>query len=366
MLDFWSRRAGINHEISLLLLYLNRKKSQTSTMKRRNRLLIFPLTALLAFACVPARQFRDLENGYQECMDEVERLKIENQQYTRENTEYKASVDKLGRQIQQLIADSMERYQAWKDLKAGYNRLSRDYNYLQQAQEAMIKGNVKETGRLLRELQSVQEALQEKEDELRLLQASLQKERTQLDEMQFELQEQNARLIELQDVLARKDSAVAALRRKVSNALLGYEKEGLSVDIRNGKVYVSLEEKLLFQSGSYTVDPNGREALRKLARVLEQNPDINIMIEGHTDDVPYIPKGGIEDNWDLSVKRATSIVRILLDGTTIDPKRLTAAGRGSTMPVDPAKTPEARQKNRRTEIILTPKLDEILEILETN
>ncbi len=366
MHDLWLRKAKANREIPPLLLYLIRKKYQARTMKRRNILLVFPVTALLAFACVPAKQFRDLETGYQECMDEVEQLKIENQQYARENTEYKASVDKLERQIQQLVADSMERYKVWKDLRANYNRLSRDYNNLQQAQEAMIKGNVKETGRLLRELQSAQETLQKKEDELRLLQASLQKERTQLDEMQFELQEQKTRLRELQEVLARKDSAVASLRRKVSTALLGYEKEGLSVDIRNGKVYVSLEEKLLFESGSYSVDPRGREALRKLARVLEQNPDINIMIEGHTDDVPYIPKGGIEDNWDLSVKRATSIVRILLDGTSIDPKRLTAAGRGPTMPVDPAKTPEARQKNRRTEIILTPKLDEILEILETN
>ena len=125
-----------------------------------------------------------------------------------------------------------------------------------------------------------------------------------------------------------------------------------------------MEEKLLFGSGSTEVDPRGKTALKKLAAVLEQNPDINITIEGHTDDVPVIPGSKYADNWDLSVLRATSIIRILLDGSTIDPKRLTAAGRGQYQPVDPAKTSEARQKNRRTEIILTPNLDELFQILD--
>ena len=120
----------------------------------------------------------------------------------------------------------------------------------------------------------------------------------------------------------------------------------------------------MFKSGSWTVEPRGIDALRKLAQVLEQNPDINIMIEGHTDDVPYRSNENIEDNWDLSVKRATSVVKILLSHSKIDPTRLTAAGRGQYLPVDAAKTPEARAKNRRTEIILTPKLDILYELMK--
>jgi chemotaxis protein MotB len=127
---------------------------------------------------------------------------------------------------------------------------------------------------------------------------------------------------------------------------------------------VSLDEKLLFKSGSTVVDPNGVKALKQLAVVLASNPDINISIEGHTDDVPFKKGASIKDNWDLSVLRATSIVRIILDGSGIEPTRLTVAGRGEFLPVDTAKTPEARRKNRRTEIILSPDLSEVFKILE--
>ena len=125
-----------------------------------------------------------------------------------------------------------------------------------------------------------------------------------------------------------------------------------------------MDEKLLFQSGSTVVDPNGERALRQLSQVLARNPDISIMIEGHTDDVPFRKGSSIKDNWDLSVLRATSIVRILLEGSGIDPTRLTVAGRGEYLPVDPADTPEARRKNRRTEIILSPDLSEVFRILD--
>jgi chemotaxis protein MotB len=129
-------------------------------------------------------------------------------------------------------------------------------------------------------------------------------------------------------------------------------------------VYVSLEEKLLFKSGSTVVDPNGVRALEQLAVVLGNNPDIKIMIEGHTDDVPFRKGSSIKDNWDLSVLRATSIVRILMSNSNIKPTNITVAGRGEYLPVDPAKTPEARRKNRRTEIILSPDLSEIFKILD--
>lgn len=171
---------------------------------------------------------------------------------------------------------------------------------------------------------------------------------------------------ELEDVLKQKDEAVNALKKKVSDALLGFEGKGLTITQKNGKVYVSMEESLLFQSGKWAVEPKGVEVLKKLAKVLEANQDINVMVEGHTDDVPMKGLGDVKDNWDLSAVRATSVVKIITQNSTTDPKRLTAAGRAEFFPIDDSKTKEARAKNRRTEIILTPKLDELLKVLEAN
>jgi chemotaxis protein MotB len=135
--------------------------------------------------------------------------------------------------------------------------------------------------------------------------------------------------------------------------------------MKNGKVYVSLDEKLLFKSASWDIDANGKNALKNLSGVLEKNPDIQILIEGHTDNVPYNSGGGqIKDNWDLSVKRATTVVRVLLEGSKIDAKRLTASGRSQYLPVDDGNTVDARQKNRRTEIILTPDLSELYRLID--
>ena len=177
-----------------------------------------------------------------------------------------------------------------------------------------------------------------------------------------ELNNKEKRVAELESVLARKDSTVSALKEKVSSALLGFQDNGLTVSTKNGKVYVSLEERLLFESGSTVVDSKGVDALKKLAKVLEREIDINVLIEGHTDNVP-IKGATIKDNWDLSVLRATSIVRIITSNSKVDPRSLTAAGRGEYFPIDNANTPEARKKNRRTEIILAPNLDELYKIL---
>ncbi len=158
---------------------------------------------------------------------------------------------------------------------------------------------------------------------------------------------------------------VNALKKAVSDALVGFENNGLTVTKKNGKVYVSMEEKLLFASGSTVVDSKGEGALKEIAKVLEKNADINVLIEGHTDNVP-ISGGAIKDNWDLSVLRATSVVRILTKHADIDPTRLTPAGRGPYLPVDNANSTDARRKNRRIEIILSPKLDELFKGIGEN
>lgn len=327
------------------------------------------LTGILLMAgqgCVPSKQFKQLEDRHNKNMEELDYLKSQNQKLTVDNTELLAGVDKLQEEIAGIEEDTIRLSREVVTLRGQFNQLNRQYNSLKQTQDALVKGSAQETRRLLQQLQNTQGDLAEKEDELRELEMNLQGEKNKLDQLRFELEERNATLIELENILEQKDRAVNDLKDKVTTALLGYEDEGLTIDIKNGKVYVSLEEQLLFQSGSYQVDPKGQTALKKLARVLEQNRDINVMIEGHTDDVPYIPGGGIQDNWDLSVKRATSIVRIILSGSTIDPKRLVVAGRGEFMPVEQGTSATARQKNRRTEIILTPRLDELFRILESN
>ena len=177
----------------------------------------------------------------------------------------------------------------------------------------------------------------------------------------------NARVAELQRVLDEKEAATNALRKKVADALLGFNANDLQVNIKNGKVYVSLSEQLLFKSGSTKVDPKGQDALVKLANALASNKDVNILVEGHTDNVPI--KGGLnngaKDNWDLSVLRATEITR-LLTAAGIDPTQITPSGRGQYLPVAANDTPQDKALNRRTDIILTPKLDELFSILNAN
>ncbi len=178
-----------------------------------------------------------------------------------------------------------------------------------------------------------------------------------------ELQEKAMRMDELDRRLKSQTAAMTSLRQKVADALVNFKAEDLTVTMKDGKVYVSLSEKLLFPSGSAAVEPKGKEALAQLATVMTGSPDISMMVEGHTDNVPISKgKGRFNDNWDLSTARATSIVRIL-QGAGLDPQRVTAAGRGEFVPVADNASPEGRQRNRRTEIILIPKLDELYDAL---
>ncbi len=177
------------------------------------------------------------------------------------------------------------------------------------------------------------------------------------------IRDRERRLADLQAVMAKKDAAMQALRAKIADALVGFTGDDLSVVMKDGKIYVSMQEKLLFKSGSAKVDPKGKDAIAKLSDVLLKNPDIQIMIEGHTDNVPIIKGSQYADNWELSSARALSIIRILTQEQSIDPKRITAAGKSEFNPIEPNTSPEGRAKNRRTEIILSPKLDELYDAL---
>jgi len=218
---------------------------------------------------------------------------------------------------------------------------------------------LKNSGKLNRDLAAQQERLLS-------IEQNLEEAKKKNDELSVSLAEREKIVSELEKILAEKEQAVNDLKNKVSNALLNFKENDLTVEVRNGKVYVSLTEQLLFKSGSIVVDPKGVSALQQLASALKDSPDINVMVEGHTDNVPISRKSQyMNDNWDLSVLRATSIVKILTNAG-VSPGQVTATGKGEYSPVMENDSDENKQKNRRTEIILTPKLDELFKILESN
>lgn len=315
-------------------------------------------------SCVPTSEFSQLSEKSTSLQGERDVLMAENEFLTVENREMRGKIDKVEEQMQQNIEDSIRIHKRVEDLETEIAQLERKYIDLQSTHDELLRGNARETRRLLNELQTTQGDLATKEQLLKDLEANVAGQRQDVNRLTAELEARNARLIEMENMLYQKDKILDDLRQKVADALMGFEGQGLTVTRKNGQVYVSMDEKLLFKSGSTVVDPNGVRALKQLSQVLAKNPDIDIMIEGHTDDVPFRQGSSLKDNWDLSVLRATSIVRILLDGSGIDPIRLTVAGRGEFLPVDAAKTTEARRKNRRTEIILSPDLSEVFRILE--
>lgn len=348
-------------------------KNKLDMNKQINYLLALFLVAGLLYSCVPARQFQELKEKNTKCEEERNMLKDKNKELSESVLEINSKMADLVKQNMALSNDTSVMGVSLRKLTKQYDKINQLNDELLRKQKDLLAGNAAETKELLTELQKAKEDLQKKEDALKILERTLDDKKknleafkAELDEMKEAIELKNKRLVELESAMARKDSAVKALKDKVTAALLGFEGDGLTIEQKNGKVYVSLDEKLLFKSGKWDVDPKGQSALKKLASVLEKNEDINVMIEGHTDDVPYGGNGNIADNWDLSVKRATAIVKIITSNSKLDPKRLIASGRGEFLPIDPAKTTDARQKNRRTEIILTPKLDELFKMLDNN
>ena len=273
------------------------------------------LLAGVACACVSNKKFNSMK---------AEALRLDG-----ELNSANTRIDDLTRRNDTLTAKNLR-------LVSDSTRLYMSYTALQERYQKLLADGSAETARMLKELETSQMALNER----------------------------SRRVNELEAMLRSREEAINAIRRKVTDALTGFDGKGLSISIKNGNVYVSMDDKLLFRSGSFEIDPNGARAVHDLATVLAQNPDINVMVEGHTDDVPYRPNGQLRDNLDLSAKRATTVVRLLLENKGIAPSRIIAAGRGESLPVASGKTSEARAKNRRTEIILTPKLDELMQLMQ--
>ncbi len=308
------------------------------------RIYVFIIT-LFFTSCVPIRKYEEIKSENDRNTEINKKLRDDYRILEEEGRETKAYVERLikgneelDKRILSLRADNDILREQIRRLKDSYSDIS----------NASSSGS-EEIQLLLEKVKNSNNELIERENRI----IALERKR----KLEY------AKLKELQDALDRKDKTVRTLKDKINNALLGFQNKGLSVTVKNGKVYVSMDNKLLFKSGSWQVDQSGKEALNELASILAKNKDINVLVEGHTDNVPY--KGAqINDNWDLSVKRSTSIIRILLQNKGIDGSRLTAAGRSKYCPVDKNNSYEARAKNRRTEIILTPKLEEVFKILD--
>lgn len=332
------------------------------------RIKFLPLiVASLAFtSCVSERVMEETKAKLTNCETESAAAKKLARETEEKNAEMKEKIAKEEKDLAGLQRDTAIMGNNLRLLSNKYDKLNMVNDQLLDKYNRMLAGSEKDNAALSGKLQLTQEQLLKKEDELKALELRLNKQQQDLDALAAQLKQREARVNELEAILKNKDQATADLKKKLQDALTGFEGKGLTITQKNGKVYVSMDESLLFESGKTAVQPKGVDALKNVAKVLEQNPDINVLIEGHTDDVPMKGTGDIKDNWDLSVIRATSVTKIILQNSKTDPTRITSAGRGEFFPLDPAKTPEARKKNRRTEIILTPKLDELLKVLGNN
>ncbi|HMV10300.1 MAG TPA: OmpA family protein [Cyclobacteriaceae bacterium] len=265
------------------------------------------------------------------------------------------NIQSLDERVKKLSADTTSLGQDVRSASGKLAALDKEYSQL----NAYYKNLLNSSGKLNRDMAQQQE-------QLLAIQNNLDRTRKLNDSLNVSLTEREKKVRELENIMAAKDKAVNDLKNSISNALLNFKENDLTVNVKNGKVYVSLAEQLLFASGSTEVDAKGVSALQQLAKAIKDQRDINIMVEGHTDNVPISKKTAyMQDNWDLSVMRATAITKILTKAG-LAPSQVTAAGKGEYSPLAPNTTPQSKQKNRRTEIIITPNLDELFKILGTN
>ena len=319
-------------------------------MKRKT--VIAVLFIAIVSSCVSPKIYKDLEAKYENLKKENRKLSDENELLKRAKNAVENELKQLKVAYDEAVAQRDQLQADYSATKANYEALKNSYDALEKNSSAAIAANSQKNRELLAQLEAKEQALAA--------------ENARLEKLKRELEDRSNRVAELESVIAAKDAAMSALKDAISRALTDFEGKGLTVEQRDGKVYVSMENKLLFESGSWAVGSEGRRAVMQLGSVLGDNPDIAVLIEGHTDNVPYQGSGQLKGNWDLSTKRATAIVNILRENNNINPENLTAAGRGEHAPIATNDTPEGRAKNRRIEVILTPKLDELSRLLNEN
>ena len=309
-------------------------------MKKILLLLILPLCT----SCVSSKIFNEIESRYAI-------LKGENASLEKEHSQLIKNYDSLRYHYGELVGQYEKQSQLLATTSGTLANLQAAYTALEQNSNEALQASIEKNRGLLEEIQ--------------IKESELLSERNRLDSLGKELSSRIARVDELEKLVTDKEALMSALKNALTDALVSFKGNGLSVEQRDGKVYVSMENKLLFQSGSWSVENTGKQALKKLGSVLASNPEIAILIEGHTDSDPYMGNDNLSGNWDLSTKRATEIVKLLLKNNKIKAENLTAAGRGQHQPLATNKTAAGKAKNRRIEVILTPKLDKISALLSS-
>ncbi|GIZ07748.1 cell envelope biogenesis protein OmpA [Flavobacterium sp. UMI-01] len=296
----------------------------------------------MSSSCVSKKIYTDLESKYATLKKENRTLSDENEALLKSKNQLELDQEALKGELDKIKTEREKLKAANAALNDKFKNLEDSYKALEKNSNEALQANMSKNRELLSQLDAKSKAL------------AIEQER---------LNKNAKRLQELESLIAAKEENMRKLKETLSNALNGFEGKGLTVEQKNGKVYVSMENKLLFGSGSWSVGTEGRKAVVEVGKVLGANPEIAVLIEGHTDDDPYLASGPIANNWDLSTKRATAIVAILSENKAINKQNLTAAGRGEFSPLASNATAEGKAKNRRIEIILTPRLDEISKML---
>ena len=321
-------------------------------MKNLFSLLPFFIVLLLLSACVPAKKYKDLLEREKVCSEELAKFKKSSGEYEALSKDLQTKFANASRDLSKLIQDTTALGSKYRLLLRDYNIIDGEYKSLQKSFDKLKNLSARETAELQNQLEAKNNELQIKEDALLKLDQEL-KEKQRL------LIEREKRVNELEDAIRKKEAAVQLLKAKVANALRGFENQGLSVVQKNGKIYVSLEAKLLFKSGSTFVEEEGVRALVELGKALESEKDLEIIVEGHTDTDKLNSSSSPKNNWELSVLRATSVVQILLNNSSMTPSQIMAGGRGEFLPIDESD----KAKNRRIEVIISPNLNELFEII---
>ena len=327
-------------------------------MKNINRYFVILGSALLISSCVPSKKFQDLKAKQDKCQEELAKLQSENEKYKSENTELSDILKTKTEELELLKTDLEKETRLFQEKEEQYDKLKTLHGNILDRYDRLLANSSNENEILNAKLAKTQKDLQDKEDKLNLLEKSLNELKLTLDRKEKMLELREQRVKELEELIAQKDASVNALKDKVSKALLAFEDKGLTVVQKNGKVYVSLEAKLLFASGKTDVGTQGKVAIIQLAKALENENELQILVEGHTDTDEFNVANHPKNNWELSVLRATSVVEIMTANSTINPTILTAAGRSQYNPLG-----EDKAANRRIEVILTPNLDKLFEII---
>ena len=329
-----------------------------------SRISLIILSIFLISSCITPKVYNELLDKHEiakKNLTKNEKLILE----LRENLDDKErDITNLNTLVEKLRKDSIALNNDLVSFQKKYDDLSTTYDLLTSKSSRYMAEKAKETKELLSQLETTQSELFAKEDQLNKSTLELEEKERKLLDSQNELELRSLRVAELEAIINRKDSMVTALKQKISKALIGLEGDGLTIEQRNGKVYISLEEDLLFASGKYEINQTGKQALDKLSDALSYQKDLEILVEGHTDSIPLSGRGLVKDNWDLSVMRATSVVKRLTSNTNLDPTQLIAAGRSEFVPISSNLTSEGRGENRRIEMILSPNLDDLFKLLE--